>query len=262
VIDDWKLVVRQAGYQLRTTTRNPRAMVFTVVFPIVLFVLFASIFSKGGEANTRLQGTEIPTDAYFLAGILAYAIMMSAFSTMAIGLTTQRESGLLKRFRGTPVPSWTFLASQVLRSIVLVACSTVALLLIAWVGYAVDIRGTTIVELAAFVVLGTAAMCALGIAITTLTTTADSAATIAPFSTVLLAFISGVFVPTDQLPDSLVQIGKVFPLAHLAEGLQAAFDSGPVHLSGENVAVLGLWGLGGLIFAARHFRWEPRAVGG
>jgi ABC-2 type transport system permease protein len=100
-------------------------------------------------------------------------------------------------------------------------------------------------------------MCARGIALTSVTTTADSAATIAPFGTVLLAFISGVFIPTDQLPDSLVQIGKVFPLAHLASGLQAAFGTGAVHLSGENVAVIAIWGAAGIIVAARTFRWEP-----
>jgi ABC-2 type transport system permease protein len=103
-------------------------------------------------------------------------------------------------------------------------------------------------------------MCALGIALTSVTTTPDSAATIAPFGTVILAFISGVFIPTDQLPDSLVQIGKVFPLAHLASGLQAAFGTGAVHLSGENVAVIALWGAAGIIVAARTFRWEPHAA--
>lgn len=60
-----------------------------------------------------------------------------------------------------------------------------------------------------------------------------------------------MFIPTDQLPDSLVQIGRVFPLAHLAEGLQAGFGTGDAHVSGTNVAVL----------AARTFQWQPRARG-
>jgi ABC-2 type transport system permease protein len=117
-----------------------------------------------------------------------------------------------------------------------------------------------VAEVAVLTVLGTAAMCALGVALTTITTTPDSASTIAPFGTVILAFISGVFIPTDQLPDSLVQIGKVFPLAHLASGLQAAFGTGAVHLSGENVAVIAVWGAAGIIVAARTFRWEPHVA--
>ena len=256
------LTVRQAGYGLRVLSRNPRALVFGVVFPVILLVIFASVFAKGGDESTRFQGGEIDTDAYFAAGMIAYSIMFSAFSNTAIALTTQRESGLLKRFRATPVPAWTFIAAQVLRAIVLVAVMTAALLAIAHLVYGVDLSAEGFAELAIFVVLGTAAMCALGVALTAVTTTPDSASTIAPFSTVLLAFVSGVFIPTDELPRFLVDAGRVFPLAHLAEGLQAAFGTGDVHLSGTNVAVLALWGVGGIVVAARAFRWQPRAAAG
>ena len=62
--------------------------------------MFASIFAKGGDETTRVNGELIGADAYFAAGMIAYAIMMAAFSNVAIALTSQRESGLLKRFRG------------------------------------------------------------------------------------------------------------------------------------------------------------------
>jgi ABC-2 type transport system permease protein len=260
-MSDVALTFRQAGYVLLSLRRNPRVMVFTIAFPIVLLLLFASIFSKGKDATTHFAGGSITTDAYFTAGILAYAISMACFSSLAIGITTQREMGLLKRFRGTPVPSWTFIAARILGSIVMVAVMAVALVVIGWLVFSIKISAAGIAELAVFIVLGTAAMCSLGVALTAFTTSAESASTIAPFSTVILAFISGVFIPTDQLPKSLVQIGKFFPLAHLAEGLQAAFNTGPVHLSGENVAVLALWGGVGLAIAARHFKWEPRGAG-
>ena len=256
------LTVRQAGYGLRILSRNPRALVFGVVFPVILLVIFASVFAKGGDESTRFQGGEIDTDAYFTAGMIAYAIMFSAFSNTAIALTAQRESGLLKRFRATPVPAWTFIAAQVLRAIALVAVMTTALLLIAHLAYGVDLSAEGFAELAIFVVLGTAAMCALGVAITAITTTPDSASTVAPFTTVLLAFVSGVFIPTDELPQFLVDVGRVFPLAHLAEGLQAALRTGDVHLSGTNVAVLALWGGGGIVVAARTFQWQPKAAAG
>ena len=260
-MSDLGLVLKQAGYGLKSLSRNPRALVFTVALPIVMLLLFASIFSKGGDAQTSFQGGQIDTDAYFTAGIMAYAISMACFSSLAISLTTERETGQLKRLRGTPVPAWTFIAARICRSIVLVVIMVVALLVIARLAFDVRLSSAGVAEVAVFAVLGTAAMCALGVALTSITTTPDSASTIAPFGTVLLAFISGVFIPTDQLPDSLVQIGKLFPLAHLASGLQAAFDTGPVHLSGENVAVIAVWGAAGLIVAARTFRWEPHVAG-
>jgi ABC-2 type transport system permease protein len=260
-MSDVALTLRQAGYVLISMRRNPRVLVFSVLFPVVLLLLFASIFSKGKSATTQFAGGPIKTDAYFTAGILAYAITMACYSSLAIAITTQRENGLLKRVRGTPVPAWTFIAAKICGSIVLVAVMTVLLVGIGAVVFDVHVSGAGLAELALFTVLGTIAMCALGIALTTYTTTPEAASTIAPFSAVILSFISGVFIPTDQLPNSLVQIGKVFPLAHLAEGLQAAYNGGPVHLSGENVAVLALWGGVGILIAARTFRWEPQGPG-
>ena len=260
-MSDIALTFKQSGYVLTSMRRNPRLVVFSVAFPIVLLLLFASIFSKGKNATTHFAGGPITTDAYFTAGIIAYSISMICFSSLAVALTTQRENGVLKRIRGTPVPAWTFIAARILGSVVVVLLMTVLLLLIGRLAFGVRISSAGIGELAVFLVIGTFAMCSLGVALTTYTTTADSAATIAPFSTVILAFISGVFIPTDQLPKSLVQIGKFFPLAHLAQGLQAAFNTGPVHLNGENVAVLAIWGGAGLLIAARTFRWEPRGVG-
>ena len=89
------------GDGLKSLSRNPRALVFGVVFPVILFIMFASIFAKGGDETTRVNGELIGADAYFAAGMIAYAIMMAAFYA-AIALTSQRESGLLKRFRGPP----------------------------------------------------------------------------------------------------------------------------------------------------------------
>lgn len=242
--------------------RNQRALVFTIAFPIVLLVLFNSIFAHGGDTTTLSRGTELDEDAYFTAGILAYTIMLSAFSTMAIGLTTQRESGQLKRLRGTPLPPWVFMAAQVVRAILLIAFMTIVLLLIGHFAYGVHFPGDTFGGFVLYIVVGTATMCILGIAITALTPTAESAATIAPFSAVLLSFISGVYIPIDQLPSWLQEIGRVFPLAHLADGLQttlapATTGSG---VSGTNLGVMGLWALGGLLVAVRRFRWEPQAA--
>ena len=97
---------------------------------------------------------------------------------------------------------------------------------------------------------------------TSILPTAEAAATIAPFTAVLLSFISGVFIPVEQLPNWLEEIGRVFPLAHLAEGLQTTLAPGATGsgLSGENLGVLGLWAVVGLVVAVRRFRWEPQAA--
>ena len=89
----------------------------------------------------------------------------------------------------------------------------------------------------------------------------DAASTIAPFSVVLLAFISGVWIPIDQLPHWLEQVGRIFPLFHLAVGLQSTLspEAAGLGLEGGNVAVLAAWALAGAWVATRRFRWEPQA---
>lgn len=138
----------------------------------------------------------------------------------------------------------------------------VVIALIGHFAFEVEIPGERLVTLAIYVLLGTATMCTLGIALTVVSPTADAASTIAPFGAVLLAFISGVFIPVSELPGWLEEVGKVFPLAHLAEGLQTAFVDGAsgTGLAAANVAVIALWGAAGLLIAARAFKWEPQAV--
>lgn len=79
--------------------------------------------------------------------------------------------------------------------------------------------GALSVGLPAFVLyllLGTVTLCSLGIALSAFTPTPDAASTIAPFSVVILSFVSRVWIPVEQLPSWLEKVGLVFPLSHLA----------------------------------------------
>jgi ABC-2 type transport system permease protein len=259
---DVRIALTQARYALLTAFRNPRTVVFQMAFPVLLLILFNSIFTNGTDESVTFAGGTITASAYFTAGLAAYAIALSTFTNLAIGLTTQREAGQLKRLRGTPMPPWTFVASLVLRSAVLVLIMVVALLAIGVIAFGVDLPAEHLVGLIVYVALGTAAFAALGMAVTVVTTTVDSASTIGPFAVVMLSFVSGVFISVDTLPNWLEAVGKFFPLYHLAEGLQTCLVSGAggTGLGAGNVAALAAWGLAGAFIAARRFRWEPQAA--
>jgi ABC-2 type transport system permease protein len=258
-----RILLVQTRYALVTGLRNPRVVVFGMVFPIVLLVLFNSIFASGSNSTTLFHGRHIDAAAYFTAGLAAYSIALQTFTQLAISVTTQRESGQLKRLRGTPMPPWTFVASLVLRSVLLVFAMVAVLLVVGALAFGVSIRGPSLVGVAVYALLGTGAMATLGIAVTALTPTADAASSVGPFAIVILSFISGVFIPVEALPGWLESIGRIFPLAHLADGLQRAIAIGPgTGLTATNVAVLAAWGLAGLVLSARTFRWEPQAAAG
>jgi ABC-2 type transport system permease protein len=262
-MNDRGIVLAQARLAITVALRTPRTIIFTVAFPLVFLVLFNSIFINGGDNTTTLPNDlKLSAQAYFTAGIVAYAVALSTFTTLAVSLTTQRENGQLKRYRGTPMPPWTFIAAQIVRATVQALAMTAVLLAVGAIAYGVPIPGSTFPAFVLYVVLGTATLCSLGIALSAFTPTVDAASTIAPFTVVMLAFFSGIWIPVDQLPNWLETAGKVFPLYHLALGLQTTLAPGAKGsgLDGQNVLVLALWALAGARIASRRFRWEPQAA--
>ncbi len=256
-MSDLQLIVLQTRYQLISIARNRRAVLFSLILPAVLLVMFNSVFAPG-SGTVDLGGERVGGHAYFTGGMLTYAVLLSAFSQLAIGLVNQRESGELKRLRGTPVPAWTFIVATVLRAVTVVTSMAVVLILIARVGYGVRFSAAGLGEVLVFAVLGTAAFAGVAMAATSVVTDVDSAGAVLPLIAVILSLISGIFVPIDQLPGGLEDIARIFPVYHLAKGLQMALGNGGVGtFSGGDVAVLALWGAWAAVFAARRFRWEP-----
>jgi ABC-2 type transport system permease protein len=265
VIRDRAIVLRQARMAILVAARTPRTIIFTVAFPLILLVLFNSLFDHGGKETTTLPGNlQLSAEAYFTAGIIAYAVALSTFTTLAVSLTTQRENGQLKRYRGSPMPPWTFIAAQIARASAQALLMTALLLGVGAIAYGVPVPASTFPAFALYVLLGTATMCSLGIALSAFTPNADAASTIAPFSVVILSFISGVWIPVEQLTGTLEAIGKIFPLYHLALGLQTTLapGAGGSGLELDNVLVLAIWCAVGIRIALKRFRWEPISARG
>ena len=260
-MSDLRVVLIQTRFAILATLRTRRTIFFTLLIPLILLVIFSSLFGNGaGNTVTLSNGATLDAEAYFTAGIIAYATALSTFTTLTVVLTTKRESGQLKRYRGTPMPAWTFISAWILRALLQVTVAVVLLMSVAVVAYGVEVPSSAIPGLAVYVVLGTASLCALAFAMTVFTPTVDSASTIAPFGVVILSFVSGVWFPVDQLPNWAADVGRVFPLAHLASGLQTALSpaTGGIGLNGSDVAALAVWGLAGIVVAARRFKWEPQ----
>jgi ABC-2 type transport system permease protein len=258
-VNDVALAGAQTRYALRGFLRDPRALVFTVVMPVMLLLLFNAIF----HGYTQFDGLAVPSASYYTASIISYQIMLAGFGSLLVSVTTAREGGLLKRFRGTPMPSWVYLIAEIGQTVVVVVVTVAILVAVGALFYHVRLSGSVVVGLVVYAVAGTACFCALSLAVCRICTTTESATAIGPFSTVILAFLSGVFIPVAIMPSWLLDIGKVFPLEHLARGLQTAFlVPGSTGLTPTNLGVLAAWGVGGLVLAVRTFRWEPLAGGG
>jgi ABC-2 type transport system permease protein len=117
--------------------------------------------------------------------------------------------------------------------------------------------GSALVQMLVMLAVGAAAFCALGFAISAVIPNADAALPIVNAVTLPLLFLSGIFIPLGNNPPGwMVWVGRIFPLRHFLSGMQASFLGSAFDWT--DVLVVAAWGLAGLLFAIRFFRWEPR----
>jgi ABC-2 type transport system permease protein len=256
-VSDIGLTARQVRYTNRAFWRNPQAAFFTFVFPLMFLVIFASLLGSG---TVLINGVEVDQSTYYVAGMSAFAIITACYTNLAISVTFQRDAGILKRTRGTPLPGYDYLSARVIHSVL------IALLLVAIcsafgaVFYGSGIpTGVHLAESIIVVLVGAGSFAALGLAITSVIPNADAAPPIVNATILPLLFISGVFIPIgDNVPEWVNVVGKIFPVRHLVESYLGAYYGQPFEFSWRDVGVVALWGIAGLVFAARRFSWEPR----
>lgn len=252
-----QLLLHQYRYDQKTFWREPAAVFFTVALPLVFLFLFVSIF---GNEPVEVGGHTVKGATYYIPGIIALALLSASTVNLAISLTTLRERGVLKRVRGTPLPPWVFMAGRILTASAVSVLLVVIVAVLGWLVYGVELPGRTLPGVALTVLVGTASLCTLGFALTAIIPSENAAPAVTNAIVLPLYFISGIFIPTDQIPEAMQTVAGFFPVKHLFDALLYAFDPaspGPGIRSG-NLLVLVAWGLVGLVFATRTFRWTAR----
>jgi ABC-2 type transport system permease protein len=246
------------SYDLRAFVRNRQAQFFTLALPVLFLVIFASVFGSGGSTTT-IAGGRISTSVFYVPGIIALGIISACFGNLVASVTAQRERGVLKQRRATPVSAGAIIGSRVLTSVVVAVVMAAVLLGIGWAAYGAHVPGRTALALAVTVVIGAAAFCCLGYALTSFIHNEDAAVPTTTGITLPLYFISGVFVPVAGLPHWLSDVGEIFPVRHLATALLTAYSpyTKGLGFDGQDLLVVAAWGAAGLLIALRKFSWLP-----
>jgi ABC-2 type transport system permease protein len=250
------LVAHQFRYDQKAFWRNPAAVFFTVMFPVVVFLILAVVFDG---STVTVHGVGIEATTYYVPAIMALSVISSTMQTLAMTLVIAREDGRLKRGRGTPMPAWVFIAGRIGNSIVVAVLMLALLAAIGGALYSVPFPWERVPELLLVLVVGAASFCCLGIALTAAIPSQDAAAAIVNALLLPLYFLSGIFIPEDELPGGVINFANHFPVRPFFE----AFFSAYVPSAGEAIAwheliVVGIWGIAGLLLAIRFFRWTPR----
>lgn len=244
------LLVHELRNQQRLFWRSRESAIFTFALPIAFLALLGSVY--GDREVDGLDGA-----TFLLAGMLGYGIVATAFAGLAINMVIRRESGVLKRVRGTPLPTSVYLGALILSTLVVVGLMTVAQLAIGRFAVGASLPASP-ASFALALLVGTASFAALGLAATGLVRSGEGSSAVITAIYLPMTFVSGAFFSTETMPAFLQAIANVLPLTYLLDWIRASLIDGEgIASSWTDLAVLLLWGFAGLLVAMRTFRWEP-----
>lgn len=185
-------------------------------------------------------------------------MLQACYSNIAIGITFQRDAGILKRIDGMPLPRRSFMASRILHAVLIAFLLVVITGAFGWAFYNSRIpTGSTLAEVLVMLAVGAACFCALGLAVSGLIPDSDASSPIVLGTVLPVAFLSGIFIPFgNNTPAWIEWFARVFPVKHFVDGMLAGFAGTPFDWT--DVLVVAAWGVAGLLFALRFFKWEPR----
>lgn len=239
-----RMIAAQAALETRMLLRNGEQLLLTVVIPSLLLVLFSTV-----DIVDTGEGRAVD----FLApGVLALAVMSTAFTGQAIATGFERRYGVLKRLGASPLPRWALMTAKTL-SVLVTEVLQVALLTLIAFGLGWSPRGGP-VAVALLLVAGTAAFSGLGLL---MAGTLRAEATLAAANLVFLLLLvgGGVIVPLDRFPDPAQAVLALLPISALSDGLRDVLQHGAA-LPWGDLGILTGWAVLGLAAAARFFRWE------
>jgi len=239
--------VRSAGLLWRSTRNQNRIFwrtrigaFFSLVFPLLMLVLFVALFDDG-EPYGPYGGSGLAQ--YFTPGLAVFSAASSTYTNIAIGLSSRRELGILKRVRGTPMPPWTYLGGVMLSATWVAVLGSTLMVLVGTAFYGVNIEIAKVPGLLVAFVMGSVTFAVLGVGVAGIAKSTASAVPIAQATMLPVAFVSDLFLPLDSAPQWLRFIGDVFPLKHFAiafgEALSPLTDAPAI--AWDNLAVIVVW---------------------
>jgi ABC-2 type transport system permease protein len=261
----WGLGLRRGALEIKQFFRQRDQVVFTFAFPVVFLFLFASIFSDD------VEGAGIKASQLYVPAMMAAGIMSTSFQSLGISIAVERDEKVLRRLRGTPMPPAAYFLGKIWLVLVTGVLETAILLLVGTTLYDVDLPSDAgkWFAFAWIFVLGLTGCALLGIAVSSVPKSSKSASSVVVLPFLVLQFISGVYIAIGTIPDWMLNIGALFPLKWMCQGLRGVFlpDSAQVLEQaggwefGRTALVLGAWCVGGLLLCLLTFRWKNRRDG-
>lgn len=243
----WKLI----GVEIKLYLREPAATFFTIAFAPMCLLIFGTIYGNKPEVFFGGRGmVDISVPSY-----IAMIIISVGFMGIPIATAANREAGVLRRFRMTPLRPAAYILANISSYYVMTAVGVAALVVVGRAAYGMKFGGN-IISVWAGVTLGSLAFFSLGYLIAGVASTARIAQAVGMIAAFPMMFLSGSAMPLEVLPQSVRNISRFIPLTHVVTLMRGLWvgESWLKHLT--EAAVLGGVLVVGVILSARFFRWE------
>jgi len=241
------MVAAQASLELRTLVRNGEQLLLTLIIPVLLLLAF------GHEA---LISVGTPSRINFVVpGILALAVMSTAFTSLAIGTGFERRYGVLKRLGASPLSRQGLIAAKTWTVLIVELGQAVLLLAIgALLGWSPNASPAAVVWVPVLLLVGTAAFSGLAMLLAG-TMRAEGTLAAANLLYLIMLGLGGILFPLTKFPAGARPVLKLLPADALSDGLRSVLSHAG-GFPGADVLVLFVWAVAGIALAARTFRWE------
>ena len=251
---DMRLIAHQVKYEQLGFWLNLVGAVFTVGFSVVFLVMLGA--SAGNQLVPHLGNIRLVQ--YYVPGFIAYGVMSAGFNTLAITLVVRRETGLLKRLRLSPLPTWVLIASIFISTTIVTLVQVLLMLLIGRLGYHVGFPSSWLALLLA-VFVGIVSFSAMGVAISSVIPNQETAGPVTSIVFFVLLFLAGLWFPLPR-GSGLAKFSNYLPVRHLIIAMERSFQipRGTSPWAWHDLLVIGLWGAGATLVSLRRFRWSPR----
>jgi len=236
---------------LKLYLREPIATFFTLAFPPLMVVLFGAMY--GNDPSPMFGGygsMDVSMPAY-----TAMILGTVSFLGVPITISGYRESGVLRRFKATPMQPLTYILADIVANLITTLLGMMGLVIIGWLLYRVQFEGQVMAVILAVVFCGLA-MFSIGYLIAGLAPGARTAQVVGMVIFYPMMFLSGASIPLEVMPETIQRIADFLPLTYVVRLLRGLWfgDAWGEHLL-ETAVLAGVL-LVCTALAARFFRWE------
>jgi len=253
----------RSTFELRTTLRDGRTIMFSMLLPIFLLVIFGSVFH-----HAKIGRGDVSFAQYFVAGLLASGMLYSAFQLLAISVPEERSNGTLKRIVGSPMPRSAYFVGKFTVCVFIYTFQVIFLLGIGHVMYGIHIPSTpsSWLTFAWVSLLGLTSAALLGIAFSSIAKDGRAASALAAPLVLYFQFTSGVYFVYTSLPSWMQSVAAFFPLKWMAQSMRGVFlpasfaanETGHSFQFAHAAIILGAWTVIGVLLCRYTFRWVPK----